>query len=100
MHTLPEIEAAVRSSWGRATAERGDWSADCPSRGQCDVTSLVVNDLLGGEVLAADVFRNGLRVGAHMWNRLPGGEEVDWTRDQFQNAEMIGEPCVRSRVGI
>jgi hypothetical protein len=51
----------------------------------------------GGEVLAADVFRNGEREEAHMWNRLPGGMEVDLTRDQFKNGEVIGEPSVRQR---
>jgi hypothetical protein len=47
--------------------------------------------------LAADVFRNGERVEAHMWNRLPGGMEIDLTRDQFKNGEVIGVPSVRQR---
>ena len=32
-----------------------------------------------------------------MWNRLPGGMEIDLTRDQFRNGEVIGEPSVRQR---
>jgi hypothetical protein len=32
-----------------------------------------------------------------MWNRFPGGVEVDLTRDQFKNGEVIGEPSVRQR---
>src|SRR5205814_1362867 len=83
-------EAAIRASWSLDTAEEDDgWTPDNPSRGQCDVTSLVVHDLFGGDVLAADVFRDGERVEAHMWNRLPGGLEVDLTREQFKNAEGI-----------
>lgn len=98
MHTLAEIEDAIRASWGPDTADEDDgWTPDNPSRGQCDVTSLVLNDLFGGELLAADVFRNGERVEAHMWNRLPGGVEVDLTRDQFESGEEIGEPSVRRR---
>jgi hypothetical protein len=45
MHTLAEIEAAIRASWGRDTADKDDgWTPENPSRGQCDVTSLVVQD--------------------------------------------------------
>jgi hypothetical protein len=98
MHTLAEIEDAITASWGLDTAEEDDgWTPDNPSRGQCDVTSLVLHDIFGGKVLAADVFLNDERIEAHMWNRLPGGLEVDLTRDQFNNGELIGEPSVRQR---
>jgi hypothetical protein len=98
VHTLAEIEAAIRASWSFDTAEEDDgWTPDNPSRGQCDVTTLVVHDIFGGDLLAADVFREGVRVEAHMWNRLPGGLEVDLTRDQFRNGEVVGEPTIRTR---
>lgn len=32
-----------------------------------------------------------------MWNRLPGGLELDLTREQFRNDEVVGEPSVRQR---
>jgi hypothetical protein len=98
MHTLSQIEAAIRASWSLDTAEEDDgWTPDNPSRGHCDVTTLVVHDIFGGEVLGADVFKDGERIEGHMWNRLPGGMEVDLTRDQFRNGEVIGEPTVRQR---
>jgi hypothetical protein len=98
MHTLSEIEAAIRASWSLDTADEDDgWTPDNPARGQCDVTSLVVHDMFGGEILAAGVFRDGERVESHMWNRLPGGMEVDLTREQFRNGEVLGEPSVRTR---
>ena len=98
MHTLAEIEAAIRPSWSLDTADEDDgWTPGNPSRGQCDVTTLVVHDIFGGDVLAADVFRDGERIEAHMWNRLPGGLEVDLTREQFRNGEVIAEPSVRHR---
>lgn len=98
MHTLSEIEDAIRASWSRETAEEDDgWTPVNPSRGQCDVTSLVVHDIFGGELLAAEVYRAGQRVESHMWNRLPGGLEVDLTRDQFRNGEEIGEASARPR---
>jgi hypothetical protein len=98
VHTLAQIEAAIRASWGPDTAdEDDDWTPENPSRGQCDVTCLVVHDIFGGDVLAAGVFRDGERVESHMWNRLPGGMEVDLTREQFRNGEVIGEHSVRQR---
>lgn len=98
MYTLAQIEDAIRVSWGRDTADKDDgWTPENPSRGQCDVTSLVVQDIFGGELLAAGVFRDGERVESHMWNRLPGGIELDLTRDQFTNGEVIGESSVRQR---
>jgi len=98
--TLAELEEAIRDAWSEDTAdEDDDWTPDNPSRGQCDITTLVVHDLLGGEVLAADVFRDGVRVEAHMWNRLPSGLEVDLTREQFRLGQVVGEPSVRERPG-
>ena len=96
--TLAQLEEAIRGAWSLDTAEEDDgWTPENPSRGQCDITSLVVHDFLGGEVLAADVFLDGERIEAHMWNRLASGIEVDLTRDQFRRGEVIGEPTVRPR---
>ena len=98
MFTLAQLEQAIRDSWSLDTADAdNDWSPRNPSCGQCDVTSLVVHDLLGGDLLAADVYLDGERVEAHMWNRLPSGIEVDLTREQFKRGESIGESSVRLR---
>lgn len=97
-YTLRQLEDAVRGAWSLDTADEDDgWTPENPSRGQCDITTLVVHDLLGGELLAADVFLDGERIEAHMWNRLPSGLEIDLTRDQFRSAEVIGDPTVRVR---
>jgi hypothetical protein len=96
--TLEAIERAIREAWSLDTAEEDDgWTSDNPSRGQCDITALVVQDLLGGDVLGADVFLDGARIEGHMWNRLPSGIEVDLTREQFRRGEIIGEPRVGRR---
>jgi len=93
--TLTQLEQAICASWSADTVDPDDgWSAENPGRGHCDVTSLVVQDLLGGDLLAADVYRDGVRVMGHMWNRLPSGLDVDLTRDQFRNGEVVGEPTV------
>jgi hypothetical protein len=70
-----ELEAAVRAAWALDTCDPvdvADWSAANPSRGQCGSTALVIHDLLGGDLLIADVVRSdGSRQGVHYWNLLP-----------------------------
>jgi hypothetical protein len=91
--TLNEVEAAVRSSWGPDTLfasadymARGNGQA---SRGQCGTTALVIQDLLGGDLMVADVEYDGRVEGVHYWNVTPGGVELDLTRDQFIPAESL-----------
>jgi len=57
-----------------------------PLTGHCGCVSHYIQDVYGGVVLSANV---DMRVDMcvkkvrHMWNRLPDGEEVDLTSDQF-----------------
>ena len=91
-----DVERAVRAAWTPQTTyakpaflARG---AGRPSRGQCGPTALVVHDLLGGELLVAEVSYEGERDGVHYWNRLPDGRELDLTRDQFVAGEVLSPP--------
>ncbi len=95
------VEAALRASWCLETCDDSDrhfWSADNPVRGQCGATALVVHDLLGGDLLVADVFyADGARQGHHWWNRLPDGRELDLTREQFGPGELVQAPRLVQR---
>lgn len=100
--TTPEqVRSAIVASWSVETCDPvdvPDWSDRNPARGQCGVTALVVNDLLGGELLVADVnFSDGSRQGIHYWNRLPSGEELDLTREQFSSDEVVQAPRAMGR---
>ncbi len=89
---LTDIERAVRSSWGADTCPpetRQHWDPDNPAREQCGVTALVLNDLLGGELIRGEVRVNGERTDYHWWNRLGMGVEVDLTREQFRPEEIV-----------
>src|SRR4051794_9218786 len=66
------------------------WSSQNPARGQCGPTSLVLCKLIGGDLMRADVHRDGVRIGGHYWNRLPNGLEIDLTRQQFGAHEVVG----------
>jgi len=93
MPTLSEIQAVLRESWGPETCDPHDlanWHRDNPARGQCGTTALVVHELLGGDLMLAEVYEHGTQTGHHYWNRLPDGSEVDLTREQFHPGETIG----------
>jgi hypothetical protein len=61
--------------WSAATSTQ--WSAASPSRGQCGVTALVVNDHVGGEILKTRVGRSW-----HFYNRR-AGRRLNATAGQF-----------------
>lgn len=91
--TLNALEAAVRSSWDDdttfASPEYLARSDGRPSRGQCGPTALVLQELLGGDLVVADVEHAGRRVGVHYWNVTAGGVELDLTADQFTADERL-----------
>jgi hypothetical protein len=92
---LAELEDAIRTAWSAETAEDpSGWSADNPAKDQCAVTALLVRELLGGEILIANVVKDGRRLERHAWNRLDSGVEIDLTRSQFRAGEQLGTPRV------
>lgn len=52
MINLTKIVEALEASWGAdTTLDPSDWTADNLSRGQCIVSSLVIQDYFGGDLL-------------------------------------------------
>ncbi|ARF52935.1 YunG family protein [Streptomyces gilvosporeus] len=97
---LTDIEQAVRSSWSAETCTpgfRSRWTKDNPARDQCGVTAMVLNDLLGGELIRGEVHVNGEFVDYHWWNRLGMGIEIDLTREQFRPDEIVAGGIVIPR---
>ncbi|MEU8548083.1 hypothetical protein AB0C81_13965 [Streptomyces roseoverticillatus] len=89
---LTDIEGAVRSSWGVDTCTpeyRSRWTPDNPARDQCGVTALILNDLLGGDLIRGEVRVGGVQTDFHWWNRLGEGVEIDLTREQFRPEEIV-----------
>jgi hypothetical protein len=99
--TLTQVEHAVRRAWSAETTyASAEYLARAPqrrSRGQCGPTALIVNDLLGGELLVADLLADGVQLGVHYWNRLPDGSEVDLTGDQLLDDETLHDIRVSVR---
>lgn len=92
MLTVEELEALLRAAWGPDTCYPNaseEWRPDNPARDQCGMTALVVQDLLGGDLILGEVHVDGTKVGNHYWNRLPDSTEVDLTAEQFRPEEVI-----------
>jgi 8-oxo-dGTP pyrophosphatase MutT (NUDIX family) len=98
--SLAQLRPAVQEAWGVDTCDPhdlADWRQENPARGQCGPTALVVQDLLGGDLVLGEVHEKGARHGAHYWNRLPDGAEVDLTADQFGPGETVTPGIVVAR---
>ncbi|MGE8034944.1 YunG family protein [Lysinibacillus sp. NPDC093692] len=75
MYTENEVLRALKKSWSIHPSSK--WSKDNPARGHCGVTTLVVNDILGGKI-----YKTWLDEGWHFYNIL-NGERKDFTQEQF-----------------
>lgn len=70
---------AIRKSWCRETCyllNQEKWSSYNPAFGQCAVSTLFIQDFLGGEILYCKHYR-------HYWNKLADGTILDLTKEQF-----------------
>lgn len=70
-----QIQDALRKAWSLSTSSQ--WTANNPAAGQCNVTSLLVRELFGGDLL-----KTLLPAGDHFYNRI-GGKRYDFTACQF-----------------
>lgn len=70
-----EVQSALRKARSLSTASQ--WTANNPAAGQCNVTSPLIHDLFGGELL-----KTPLPAGDHFYNRI-GSRRYDFTASQF-----------------
>jgi hypothetical protein len=84
---------ALRRAWSRSTsADPAGWTASNPAWGQCAITALAVQDVLGGRLVRTVV--DGT---SHYYNLLDNGEEVDLTREQFGAGPVVSARQIRDR---
>ena len=98
MTSFLQLTEAVQDSW---VPETSTWGSDLPSdnlaRGQCDVSSLVVQDYFGGELVRVHVDGNGIDEN-HYFNRLDNGTVIDTTRMQYKvRVTLFDNPVDLSR---
>jgi len=70
-----ELQSRLMDAWSLESSSL--WCADIPARGQCNPTALVVQDLIGGELLKTPTPQ-----GLHYYNRIDG-QRLDFTASQF-----------------
>lgn len=65
-----------------------------------DITALLLNDLIGRDLVVCEVHLGGEQHGFDWWNRLASGIEVDLTRKQFRRGQTLtSNRLVRRPVG-
>jgi hypothetical protein len=72
---LEQFAERLTKAWSRETSSL--WSPDNPARGQCGVTSLVVQDVFGGQIL-----KTLIQQVPHFYN-LIAERRFDFTSAQF-----------------
>jgi hypothetical protein len=70
-----ELKKILLESWSLESSSK--WSKDNPAKGQCGVTALVVQDILGGEIR-----KTKLPDGLHFYNFI-NHKRYDLTASQF-----------------
>lgn len=75
---IDQLQMALLEAWSIHSSSK--WTAQNPAKGQCGVTALIVNDLLGGEIL-----KTKLPEGWHFYNKI-NGTRFDFTESQFQES--------------
>ena len=87
------ITEALRASWSPKTSTWGeDLPVDNPARGQCAVSSLVVQDFLGGDLFRVRANGEGIDE-KHYYNVLDDGTVIDTTREQYQGKVVSLTPA-------
>lgn len=81
--TLQDVAHALALAWNRDTAyDPNDWSDGNKARGHCIVSSLVMQDYFGGELLPYVINEGSLKE-THYVNKLDNGVIVDVTASQY-----------------
>ncbi|MGD6879631.1 YunG family protein [Bacillus infantis] len=73
--TIVTLQKALLVSWSIHSSSK--WTKEKPAKGQCGVTALVVNDILGGTIR-----KTPLLDGWHFYNEI-NGIRYDFTVSQF-----------------
>lgn len=85
---IQTIQEHLRSAWTAQTTANEVFVPENPSAGQCAVSALLLQELLGGDLLWAEVQTPQGEGISHYWNRIDG-VEYDLTREQFPEGSVI-----------
>jgi len=84
------IRNRPKQCWSRQSSSL--WTENNPARGQCGVTSLVLQDNYGGDILKTRLANGQL----HFYNRIDN-KRIDFTDDQFAEPIVyLDQPATRA----
>jgi hypothetical protein len=93
MLALHALRPLIERAWSRETTYSPDeWPGHDPAWGQCAVTAVLLQRLLGGDLLMGTACLPCGRETNHFWNRLDG-VEVDLTARQFPVGTELRDAC-------
>jgi hypothetical protein len=96
--TKEALEAALRSAWcSRTSADPERWTPERPETGQCAVTTLVLQDYLGGELWRCLVAVDGWPPSSHYYHVGLEEQVTDLTWSQFPESAFSSEHASRPR---
>lgn len=72
---IANLQAALETAWSAETSST--WRPDNPAAGQCSVTALVVQDILGGDLAKTEIG------GAWHFYNVVDGARLDYSASQF-----------------
>ena len=102
---VKEVIEALGKSWSAETAyDTNDWSPENPARGQCAVSSLIMQDFFGGEIIRFVAEFDGRRE-KHYANII-NETTIDTTMSQFpadavlvaDSPDLVGFSSLRQRM--
>jgi hypothetical protein len=98
VETKDDLFAKIEKGWSKETSFLpDDWTTDNPSWGQCAVSSLIVQEHLGGELMKCRIVGKEY---IHYYNVLPDGTIVDLTKKQFAPDVKFTKPIKQKRDDI
>lgn len=91
--TIGQLQEALQSSWSAETSYTpSEFSQQNPSRGQCVISSLIIQDYLGGELVKVAVRGDGVDE-KHYYNIFNDGTEFDATSGQYDGMDVVFTPA-------
>lgn len=68
-----------------------DWVENNPLWGHCAAVSVLAQDIYGGELIRGSLAKSPkyAHLRSHYWNRMPNGEEVDFTAEQYSDLTFL-----------
>lgn len=89
--SLRDLTDAITKSWSAGTSANAEkWNVNNPSLGQCAVTSCVMQDYFGEDILNSVVILPDGSTDSHYYN-LINDEAVDLTKQQFPAGSSFSE---------